>query len=571
MSVNLTNAQKEVIRKIIYAVETGGQVYGGVRYDDFTEAYTNSSSEHAITIGGGAWYATEAQRLLKLIRTTDSTLFKKLDTAGIGSDLDSKNWSTYKLSKSSAKAKCIQKIISSNVGIKCQDSLIDSQMQKYIDEAATLGVTEVAAQMMCANFRHQGGLSAMKRVVAKTKKPYTLDNLYAACQTDTGNQVGAYKSRQKMVYNALKTKLNEENNIGGNDIMGYTKQDAINAVIKVAKNEEGYLEKATNDCLDSKTANAGKSNFTKYWRDVKPAWNGDAWCAVFVTWVFNQVFGIEVTTKLLKHYPYTYCPTLGSLFTKYANPEVGDIVIFWRNGEFAHTGIVTKVQGDKFWTIEGNTSSGSEIIPNGGAVCEKSYYNSNLHGTKFCRIDWEYAAQHMKSSSVSIPTQPTTPTTSKTYNKTSKWIGVVTASSLNVRKGAGTEFGVCSFSPLKKNTEVNVCDSVSVSGDKWYYIKYNGKYGFVSAKYIDKKKTASTATSWVGEVTASELNVRVKAGKDKSILVAYPKLAKGNRVCVLSSTKASDKSKWYKIAINNSATKNKDVVGYVSATYVKKV
>ena len=86
--------------------------------------------------------------------------------------MDSKDCSTYKLSKGSAKAKCIQKIIGSNVGIKCQDSLIDSQMQKYIDEAATLGVTNVAAQMMCANFRHQGGLSAMKRVVAKTRKPY---------------------------------------------------------------------------------------------------------------------------------------------------------------------------------------------------------------------------------------------------------------------------------------------------------------------------------------------------------------------------------------------------------------
>ena len=63
MSVILTATQKEVIRKIIYAVETGGQVYGNVRYDDFTEAYANSSIEYAITIGGGAWYATEAQRL----------------------------------------------------------------------------------------------------------------------------------------------------------------------------------------------------------------------------------------------------------------------------------------------------------------------------------------------------------------------------------------------------------------------------------------------------------------------------------------------------------------------------
>lgn len=46
----MTDKQKAVLRKIIYAVETGGQVYGQQDYSDFTEAYTNSSEEHAITI-----------------------------------------------------------------------------------------------------------------------------------------------------------------------------------------------------------------------------------------------------------------------------------------------------------------------------------------------------------------------------------------------------------------------------------------------------------------------------------------------------------------------------------------
>ena len=202
-----TASQMAVMRKIIYAVETGGQVYGNVDYSNFTEAYTNSSSEHAITIGGGQWYGNEAKRLLNTIRATNPATFASLDTAGIASDLDTQNWSTYKLSKTSAKAKCIQKIIGSSVGIKCQDQLLDEQMAAYMQEAKNLGVTDIAAQMMCANFRHQGGLSAMKRIINKTATPYTLDNLYAACQTDTGNQVGAYKSRQKMVYNALKTYL----------------------------------------------------------------------------------------------------------------------------------------------------------------------------------------------------------------------------------------------------------------------------------------------------------------------------------------------------------------------------
>lgn len=73
-----------------------------------------------------------------------------------------------------------------------------------MQEAEKLGVTNRDAQMMCANIRHQGGLSAVKRVLKKTKKPYTIDNIYAALQTDTGNQVGAYRSRQKMVYTSLK-------------------------------------------------------------------------------------------------------------------------------------------------------------------------------------------------------------------------------------------------------------------------------------------------------------------------------------------------------------------------------
>ena len=80
---------------------------------------------------------------------------------------------------------------------------------------------------------------------------------------------------------------------------------------------------------------------------------------------------------------------MSGLFSLNANPKRGDIVIFKHNGEFTHTGIVTGVSGDYFTTIEGNTSGGSTIIANGGAVCKKGYYNSNLPGTKFCRPDYD--------------------------------------------------------------------------------------------------------------------------------------------------------------------------------------
>lgn len=567
MSVILTATQKEVIRKIIYAVETGGQVYGNVRYDDFTEAYANSSIEHAITIGGGAWYATEAQRLLKLIRTKNPTVFKKLDTAGIGIDLDTKNWATYKVQKGSDKAKCIQKIIGSATGIKCQDLLIDEQMQAYVDEVSALGVTDIQALLMCANFRHQGGLSAVKRILAKTQKPYTLNNVYKACQSDTGNQVGAYKLRQKMVYESLKKYITDK----GNNTNMITK--AINAVINIALAEVGYLEKATNANLDDKTANAGSNNYTKYWRDIYPAYQGQPWCACFVTWVFVIAFGKAMAQKLLKHYPYVYCPTMADLFTLNANPKVGDIVIFKHNGVFTHTGIVIKVSGDQFWTVEGNTSGGSTIIANGGAVCKKTYFNSNLPGTKFITPDYS-KVQEIKSEGNDAPS--------------------ISASSILKIGSNGS-----AVKTLQKNLNTLIKAKLTVDGEfgtATYnaVIKFQTKYkltadgivGENTRKKINallKKKSNSTTVnstkSVVGEVTANELNVRSWYGIDSSTgkkyptIVSYPKLKKTNRVSILATYKVNGET-WYKIAINNAATKNKDVIGFVcgkcaDGTYVK--
>jgi len=167
-----------------------------------------------------------------------------------------------------------------------------------------------------------------------------------------------------------------------------TKSEAINVVLGIAEEEIGYLEKKNNSKLDSKTGNAGSANYTKYWRDIEPSYQGQPWCAAFVSWCFMKAFGLDNAKKLLKHWPYVYCPALGTLFTKNANPKIGDIVIFYHNGTFTHTGLVTAVIGDRFYTIEGNTSGASGIIANGGGVCAKSYLNSQMPGTKFCTPDY---------------------------------------------------------------------------------------------------------------------------------------------------------------------------------------
>ncbi len=267
---------------------------------------------------------------------------------------------------------------------------------------------------------------------------------------------------------------------------------AINALIAVAKAEVGYLEKRSNSNLDDKTTNAGSSNYTKYWRDVYPAYQAQAWCAAFVSWCMMKAFGLETAKKLLKHWPYVYCPTMANLFTLNSNPKVGDVVIFYRNGEFAHTGLVIAVNGDQFTTIEGNTSGGSTIVPNGGGVCQKTYYNSNLPGTKFCTPDYSLVKniQTTSTTSSSNITQTSSTNSSAVNNKTAsdKWIGIVNKNNAKARKWAGKKYDQVSFSPLKKGTKIEIQYSLkSEAGNDWYYFKLGDKFAFIVASSVDRE------------------------------------------------------------------------------------
>ena len=169
--------------------------------------------------------------------------------------------------------------------------------------------------------------------------------------------------------------------------MAYDKQK----VIDIALAEVGYLEKATYDKLDDPTANAGSNNFTKYARDLAkyPFYNGSkkgaAWCDVFVDWCFVQAFGVDAAKALTYQptnsavnygagckYSRDYFKSKGRLFD---SPEPGDQIFFYSKDKssISHTGLVYKVDSEKVYTVEGNTSGASGVIANGGGVFKKSY------------------------------------------------------------------------------------------------------------------------------------------------------------------------------------------------------
>lgn len=273
--------------------------------------------------------------------------------------------------------------------------------------------------------------------------------------------------------------------------------NTVDKVIKVAEAEIGYLEKKSGDTkyLYEKTANAGSANYTKYGYEMHkiypavmdyPAY----WCDCFVDWCFQKAYGVSTAKSLIggNFDDYTvnsaqmYKNKGAYIYRGKGTPQVGDQIFFQNSQRICHTGIVYKVDNTKVYTIEGNTSGASGVVANGGGVTKKSYLLTSTYINGYGRPKYD------KSSSTTTTTQ----ITSGGLNKTPKWTGKITASELNIRKGAGTQFAnLTSYPRLKKGTTVGVCDSMKASnGDTWYYIKINGdkgaKYGFAHSKYITK-------------------------------------------------------------------------------------
>ena len=168
---------------------------------------------------------------------------------------------------------------------------------------------------------------------------------------------------------------------------------AYEKVIAIARSELGYLEKKSNSQLDSKTANAGGNNYTKYARDLFPSLQGQPWCDMFADWCFVQAFGRVDAQQLIGGGFSAYTPTSAQYYKARGqyhkmDPQPGDQIFFRGADRINHTGIVTEVTFTKVRTIEGNTSDGAEVIPNGGAVCDKEYSLSNSRIDGYGRPDW---------------------------------------------------------------------------------------------------------------------------------------------------------------------------------------
>jgi hypothetical protein len=171
----------------------------------------------------------------------------------------------------------------------------------------------------------------------------------------------------------------------------------LNGLIQRAKAEEGYVEKASAIGLDSKLANKGSANYTKYSRDIDVlglnGCQGQAWCCTHQFWLEVQEFGVD---KALEHWCMTRKTYVGyNCFATYnafkakgrvgKAPKLGALVIF----TFSHAGRVIAIDYNRYMFAceEGNTSS-NLADRNGGQVKIKwrSFYDLTIKG--FCYIDY---------------------------------------------------------------------------------------------------------------------------------------------------------------------------------------
>ena len=369
-----------------------------------------------------------------------------------------------------------------------------------------------------------------------------------------------------MMIDGKQTPLNQVTNTSSEPVKENKpiEKSELEKVIEVAKSDLGYLEKAlkyknNKEILYDKTKGASDENTTKHWFEIKQEWQGQPWCAIWICWVFTRALGEKRAKELLKHYPYTYCPTMSGLFTLHANPKVGDIVIFKRNGIFVHTGLVIAVDGDKFTTIEGNTSGASNIVANGGGVCQKTYYNSKLIGTKFCRPAYS-------STTITSDTNKVVVADDMHTVKFKGFVNIGKNTKLAVRLQPNASAKECSFSGLKQGIEVGV----SYEQGDWYLIKYDGKFGYVQKQYISKTKISEVSNpdpvvddihtvKWTGIVNTKNgtLNVRIQPNTSAKTCSFSP-LRKGTEIGVCHQD-----GDWYLIKYNGK-------YGYVYSSYVKR-
>lgn len=364
--------------------------------------------------------------------------------------------------------------------------------------------------------------------------------------------------------------------------MAYSRQKVVDlAKSWVGKNEADGSYKTIIDIYNTMTSFPRGTKMQYGW-----AWCACTWSALAIKLGYTVIMPVEISC----YYLIEAAKKMGIWQENDGYvPKPADAVLYdWddsgkgdNTGTPDHVGTVETVNASAgtFTVIEGNYSN---------AVKRRTMAINGKYIRGFICPKYDTDGTNSGSSTSSGNTGSSS--SSGTLNKSTKWTGKVTASELNVRVWAGTENAPCSFSPLKKGAKVDVCDSIKASdGSAWYYIKYNGKYGFVHSDYVSKESSGSsssgssssagasskkvTSTCYASKkdtslsgtyVTTANLYCRNDAGENKKALCLIPK---GTSVKNYGYYSVANGVKWLYIQF---AMDGVQYTGFSSIEYLKK-
>lgn len=199
---------------------------------------------------------------------------------------------------------------------------------------------------------------------------------------------------------------------------------SLKSLLSLAESELGYQEKASNNQLDSKSANVGDKNYTKYARDINAiglsGCQGQAWCGVYQMWLEYKNSSKEVALSHLGPTFYNCFATMNwakankKWVDKTGTPKAGYRVVFSQS----HIALVTKVTDKKIYTNEGNTSDGSAVYRDGGRVCNKSYDRTfdKILGYVIVNYEDSHSAEIQNMYEIALSYEGLKTTTSSTLN-----------------------------------------------------------------------------------------------------------------------------------------------------------
>lgn len=158
-------------------------------------------------------------------------------------------------------------------------------------------------------------------------------------------------------------------------------------LLELAYSQIGYKETGTNITKYAKYFD------TEAWQWFNSKKQGAAWCAIFICWLYCQIYGPEKALKILgcpkpsqncaAGVPYLlkYLKAKGYQISDKTKGLAGDIIFFNDN---THVGLIYEVNNGKYITIEGNA---------GNKVAKKAYVLNSKKISAICRVKTEEPAK----------------------------------------------------------------------------------------------------------------------------------------------------------------------------------